>query len=302
MPKIAENPIILVDGSFYFYRAYYGLPSLTTSAGEPTGAIYGVLNMLRSILLKYQPSHIAVVFDTKGKTFRDEIFAKYKSHRPLMPVNLSVQAHPLHAMVKAVGIPVFITPGVEADDVIGTLAMQAGIIGDQVLISTGDKDMLQLVKENVILINTINNTILGPHEVCGKYGIPPELIADFLALKGDASDNIPGVPGVGQKTAKALLQGVGGLDVLYKNLDSIAKLNCRGAKTMAGKLEEHKELAYLSYKLATIKTNVALDISYANLNRSEPDLHMLQQLFKRYEFKRWLTELETGTWLTNKKG
>ncbi|MBP1133443.1 DNA polymerase-1 [Serratia sp. PL17] len=302
MAQIAENPLILVDGSSYLYRAYHAFPPLTNSAGEPTGAMYGVLNMLRSLLLQYQPSHVAVVFDAKGKTFRDELFAEYKSHRPPMPDDLRAQIEPLHKMVKAMGLPLLVTPGVEADDVIGTLAQQAEKAGHAVLISTGDKDMAQLVTPNVTLINTMNNTILGPQEVCDKYGIPPELIIDFLALMGDASDNIPGVPGVGEKTAQGLLQGLGGLDVLYANLDSIATLSFRGAKTMAAKLEQHKEMAYLSYKLATIKTDVELDLTCADLEVSSLDVDALQQLFKQYEFKRWLADVEAGIWLEGKKG
>ncbi|MCP1108247.1 DNA polymerase I [Serratia nevei] len=302
MAQIAENPLILVDGSSYLYRAYHAFPPLTNSAGEPTGAMYGVLNMLRSLLLQYQPSHVAVVFDAKGKTFRDELFAEYKSHRPPMPDDLRAQIEPLHSMVKAMGLPLLVTPGVEADDVIGTLALEAEKAGHAVLISTGDKDMAQLVTPNVTLINTMNNTILGPQEVCDKYGIPPALIIDFLALMGDSSDNIPGVPGVGEKTAQALLQGIGGLDALYGNLDSIATLSFRGAKTMAAKLEQNKDVAYLSYKLATIKTDVELDLTCAELTVSEPDVDALQQLFKQYEFKRWLADVEAGVWLENKKG
>ncbi|HIE1062681.1 TPA: DNA polymerase I [Serratia marcescens] len=302
MAQIAENPLILVDGSSYLYRAYHAFPPLTNSAGEPTGAMYGVLNMLRSLLLQYQPSHVAVVFDAKGKTFRDELFAEYKSHRPPMPDDLRAQIEPLHNMVKAMGLPLLVTPGVEADDVIGTLALEAEKAGHAVLISTGDKDMAQLVTPNVTLINTMNNTILGPQEVCDKYGIPPELIIDFLALMGDSSDNIPGVPGVGEKTAQALLQGIGGLDALYGNLENIATLSFRGAKTMAAKLEQNKEVAYLSYKLATIKTDVELDLTCADLTVSAPDVDTLQQLFKQYEFKRWLADVEAGVWLENKKG
>ncbi|CAI2508754.1 DNA polymerase I [Serratia ficaria] len=302
MAQIAENPLILVDGSSYLYRAYHAFPPLTNSAGEPTGAMYGVLNMLRSLLLQYQPSHVAVVFDAKGKTFRDELFAEYKSHRPPMPDDLRAQIEPLHKMVKAMGLPLLVTPGVEADDVIGTLALEAEKAGHAVLISTRDKDMAQLVTPNVTLINTMNNSILGPQEVCDKYGIPPALIIDYLALMGDASDNIPGVPGVGEKTAQALLQGVGGLDALYGNLDSIATLSFRGAKTMAAKLEQNKEVAYLSYQLATIKTDVELELSCADLEVSAPDADVLQQLFKQYEFKRWLADVEAGVWLENKKG
>lgn len=301
MAQIAENPLILVDGSSYLYRAYHAFPPLTNSAGEATGAMYGVLNMLRSLLLQYQPSHVAVVFDAKGKTFRDELFENYKAHRPPMPEDLREQIEPLHKMVKAMGLPLLAVSGVEADDVIGTLAVQAEKAGKSVLISTGDKDMAQLVTPSVTLINTMNNSILGPQEVCDKYGIPPELIIDFLALMGDASDNIPGVPGVGEKTAQALLQGLGGLDSLYANLDKIAGLSFRGAKTMAPKLEQHKDVAYLSYQLATIKTDVELDLSCDQLTVNELDVDELHRLFSRYEFKRWLSDVESGTWMQGKK-
>ncbi|MFJ5450511.1 DNA polymerase I [Pectobacterium carotovorum] len=301
MAQIAENPLILVDGSSYLYRAYHAFPPLTNSAGEATGAMYGVLNMLRSLLLQYQPSHVAVVFDAKGKTFRDELFENYKAHRPPMPEDLREQIEPLHKMVKAMGLPLLAVSGVEADDVIGTLAVQAEKAGKSVLISTGDKDMAQLVTPSVTLINTMNNSILGPQEVCDKYGIPPELIIDFLALMGDASDNIPGVPGVGEKTAQALLQGLGGLDSLYANLDKIAGLSFRGAKTMAPKLEQHKEVAYLSYQLATIKTDVELELSCDQLTVNELDVDELHSLFSRYEFKRWLSDVESGTWMQGKK-
>jgi len=302
MAQIAENPLILVDGSSYLYRAYHAFPPLTNSAGEPTGAMYGVLNMLRSLLLQYTPSHVAVVFDAKGKTFRDELFDQYKSHRPPMPDDLRAQIEPLHQMVKAMGLPLLVVSGVEADDVIGTLALEAEKAGHAVLISTGDKDMAQLVTPGVTLINTMNNAILGPDEVVEKYGVPPELIIDFLALMGDSSDNIPGVPGVGEKTAQALLQGIGGLDALYADLDKIATLSFRGAKTMGAKLGENKEVAYLSYQLATIKTDVELDITCGELTVAEPDATELQSLFARYEFKRWLADVEAGTWLSGKKG
>ncbi|WP_145586314.1 DNA polymerase I [Yersinia kristensenii] len=301
MAQIAENPLILVDGSSYLYRAYHAFPPLTNGSGEPTGAMYGVLNMLRSLLLQYRPSHVAVVFDAKGKTFRDELFAEYKSHRPPMPDDLRAQIEPLHQMVKAMGLPLLVVSGVEADDVIGTLAQEAEKAGHAVLISTGDKDMAQLVTPNITLINTMNNAILGPQEVCEKYGVPPELIIDFLALMGDSSDNIPGVPGVGEKTAQALLQGLGGLDALFSNLDKISSLTFRGAKTMSAKLEQNKDVAYLSYKLATIKTDVELDVTCDELKVTAPDDDQLYQLFSRYEFKRWLADVEAGKWLEGKK-
>ena len=301
MAQIAENPLILVDGSSYLYRAYHAFPPLTNSAGEPTGAMYGVLNMLKSLLTQYNPSHVAVVFDAKGKTFRDELFEHYKSHRPPMPDDLRAQTAPLHEMVKAMGLPLLAVSGVEADDVIGTLALQAEKEGRPVLISTGDKDMAQLVTPNITLINTMTNTILGPEEVEQKYGVPPALIIDFLAMMGDSSDNIPGVPGVGEKTAQALLQGLGGMRAIYDNLDKVAELSFRGAKTMAAKLEQNREVAFLSYQLATIKTDVELELTCSELTVAEPNVAALQELFGRYEFKRWLADLQDGKWLQGKK-
>ncbi|HDT1128587.1 TPA: DNA polymerase I [Morganella morganii subsp. morganii] len=300
MAQIADNPLILVDGSSYLYRAYHAFPPLTNSAGQPTGAMYGVLNMLRSLIMQYEPSHVAVVFDAKGKTFRDELFEAYKSHRPPMPDDLREQIAPLHDMVVAMGMPLLSVSGVEADDVIGTLAKQAAAEGRAVLISTGDKDMAQLVTPDITLINTMNNTILGPEEVETKYGVPPSLIIDYLALMGDSSDNIPGVPGVGEKTAQALLQGLGSLDDIYADLDKIAGLSFRGAKTLAPKMETNKEMAYLSYTLATIKTDVELDRTWDSLALTEPDLDKLHVLFTQYEFKRWISDLENGGWLAKK--
>ncbi len=300
MVQIAENPFILVDGSSYLYRAYHAFPPLTNSKGEPTGAMYGVLNMLRSLIIQYKPSHVAVVFDAKGKTFRDELYEEYKSNRPPMPDDLREQIEPLHEMVQAMGLPLLSITGVEADDVIGTLALKAASDGRNVLISTGDKDMAQLVTPNITLINTMTNVILGPDEVKEKYGVPPELIIDFLALMGDSSDNIPGVPGVGEKTALGLLQGLGSLEDIYQQLDKIATLSFRGAKTLGAKMVEHEKVAKLSYQLATIKTDVALDKTFDDLVVNEPNLDKLLEMFTRYEFKRWISDLQNGGWLAQR--
>lgn len=300
MVQIAENPFILVDGSSYLYRAYHAFPPLTNSQGEPTGAMYGVLNMLRSLIIQYKPSHVAVVFDAKGKTFRDELYEEYKSNRPPMPDDLREQIAPLHEMVQAMGLPLLSISGVEADDVIGTLALKAAADGRDVLISTGDKDMAQLVTPKITLINTMTNVILGPDEVKEKYGVPPELIIDFLALMGDSSDNIPGVPGVGEKTALGLLQGLGSLDDIYQQLDNIATLSFRGAKTLGAKMAEHEKVAKLSYKLATIKTDVELDKTFDDLVVNEPNLDQLLDMFTRYEFKRWISDLQNGGWLAQR--
>ena len=294
MPTIAPNPLVLVDGSSYLYRAFHAFPPLTNSAGEPTGAMYGVLNMLKSLILQVQPSHIAVVFDAKGKTFRDEMFEQYKSHRPPMPDDLRKQIQPLHDIIRALGIPLLVIEGVEADDVIGTLAVAASKANQKVLISTGDKDMAQLVDDNIMLINTMNNTLLDRDAVIEKYGIPPELIIDYLALMGDSADNIPGVAGVGEKTALGLLQGIGSMAEIYANLDKVAELPIRGAKKLGDKLLAEKEMADLSYRLATIKTDVALDITPEQLTLGASNNDQLTEYFGRYEFKRWLNEVMNG--------
>ena len=294
MPTIAPNPLVLVDGSSYLYRAFHAFPPLTNSAGEPTGAMYGVLNMLKSLISQVQPSHIAVVFDAKGKTFRDEMFEQYKSHRPPMPDDLRKQIQPLHDIIRALGIPLLVIEGVEADDVIGTLAVAASKANQKVLISTGDKDMAQLVDDNIMLINTMNNTLLDCEAVIEKYGIPPELIIDYLALMGDSADNIPGVAGVGEKTALGLLQGIGSMAEIYANLDKVAELPIRGAKKLGDKLLAEKEMADLSYRLATIKTDVALDITPEQLTLGASNNDQLTEYFGRYEFKRWLNEVMNG--------
>lgn len=289
-------PIILVDGSSYLYRAFFASQQadLRTQEGFPTGAVRVVTSMLRSLLKQYPQSPVTVVFDAKGKTFRDDLFADYKANRPSMPDDLRLQVEPIHRIVRAMGIEVLVEDGVEADDVIGTLAREATEQQRSVIISTGDKDMAQLVNEHVTLINTMNNTLLDVDGVKEKFGIPPELIIDLLALQGDKVDNIPGVPGVGEKTALALLQGIGGIAELYKNLDKIADLGFRGAKTMAQKLSSHQQEAILSYQLATIKTDVPLQITLENIPCPQPDTESLLILFKEYEFRSWVEELESG--------
>ncbi|CAH0532312.1 DNA polymerase I [Vibrio stylophorae] len=294
MATLPDQPLVLIDGSSYLYRAYHAAPNFTNGQGEPTGAVYGVVNMIRSLQKQVKTDKIAVIFDAKGKTFRDEIYADYKANRPPMPDDLRCQVEPLHRIIRAMGLPLLAIEGVEADDVIGTLATQASAQGQAVLISTGDKDMAQLVNEHVTLINTMTNVIMDPQGVVDKFEIGPELIIDYLALMGDKVDNIPGVPGVGEKTAKALLQGLGGLDSIYAQLDQIATLNFRGARTMAKKLEEHREGAYLSYLLATIKTDVALPLSLDELVLSPANNAELVELYQQQNFKRWLDELQNG--------
>ncbi len=288
-------PLVLVDGSSYLYRAFHALPPLHTAKGLPTGAVKGVLNMLRSLRRQYPDSPFAVVFDAKGPTFRDELFEHYKSHRPPMPDDLRVQIEPLHACVRALGLPLLCIEGVEADDVIGTLARSSAAAERPVLISTGDKDMAQLVDGHITLVNTMTNppTYLDRDGVIAKFGIGPELIIDYLALMGDKVDNIPGVPGVGEKTALGLLQGLGGgLDLIYASLDRVPALPIRGAKSLPAKLEEHREMAYLSYQLATIKTDVALDVHLDELHPAAPDHAALLPLYRELEFRSWLDEAQ----------
>lgn len=290
---MTKPPLVLVDGSSYLYRAFHAMPPLTNTKGLPTGAVKGVINMLRRMEKDYPKSPVAVIFDAKGKTFRDDIFAEYKAHRPPMPDELRDQIEPIHNIIKAMGVPLLVIEGVEADDVIGTLANQAIEQGLEVVVSTGDKDMAQLVNSHVTLVNTMTDTTLDPDGVQEKFGIPPELIIDFLALMGDKVDNIPGVPGVGEKTALALLQGLGGLQTIYDNLDKIKDLSFRGAKSMAKKLEDNRDNAFLSYELATIKTDVNLDIGLSDIQLPQPNNDELLALFKELEFKTWIAELES---------
>ena len=285
-----KTPVILVDGSSYLYRAFHALPPLTNSKGKPTGAVKGVINMMRRLQKDYPQSTLVVVFDAKGKTFRDDIYPEYKANRPSMPDDLRLQIEPIHQIIQAMGLPMLVIDGVEADDVIGTLALEATAAEQPVIISTGDKDIAQMVNEHITLVNTMTNTLMDREGVVEKFGIPPELIIDYLALLGDKSDNIPGVPGVGEKTALGLLQGIGGLDDIYGRLDEIATLDFRGAKNLAPKLEEHRELAYLSYTLATIKTDVPMPMPLTELHNSEADHAALLALFKEMEFKTWVDE------------
>ena len=290
---MSQAPLVLVDGSSYLYRAFHALPPLMTSAGLPTGAVKGVLNMLKSLRKQYPDSPFAVVFDAKGGTFRDAMFAEYKANRPSMPDELRVQVEPLHATVRALGLPLLCVEGVEADDVIGTLARQSAAGGRQVVISTGDKDMAQLVDPHITLVNTMTGSTLDIDGVKEKFGVGPELIIDYLALMGDKVDNIPGVPGVGEKTALGLLTGVGGgLDVLYARLDKVPELPIRGAKGLPAKLLEHKDMAYLSYQLATIKCDVELNVEIDALHPGEPDREALAELYRTLEFKSWLDDLQ----------
>ncbi|MFW0753590.1 DNA polymerase I [Pseudomonas sp. H11T01] len=288
---MSQAPLVLVDGSSYLYRAFHALPPLTTSKGLPTGAVKGVLNMLKSLRKQYPDSPFAVVFDAKGGTFRDDMYAEYKANRPSMPDDMRVQIEPLHASVIALGFPLLCVEGVEADDVIGTLARSSAAADRPVVISTGDKDMAQLVDGHITLVNTMTGSALDVAGVKEKFGVAPEQIIDYLALMGDSSDNIPGVPGIGPKTASGLLVGVnGGLVDLYAQLDIVPTLPIRGAKTLPAKLEEHKEMAFLSYQLATIKIDVPLDIGLDDLKMGPPDHDKLSELYTLLEFKSWFED------------
>ena len=288
------NRLILVDGSSYLFRAYHALPALTNSKGLNTGAAKGVIGMIRKLVADYAGDQVVVIFDAKGPTFRNDIYPEYKANRPPMPDELREQIQPIHDTIRAMGLPLICIGGVEADDVIGTLSVQAAGSGREVVISTGDKDMAQLVNDHVTLINTMNNTTMDHDGVVDKFGVPPTLIIDLLALMGDKVDNIPGVAGVGEKTATALLQHLGGIDAIYERLDAVADLPIRGAKSLAAKLEGARGDAELSYELATIKTDCDLELAEGDLDSSPLDDEALVELFRELEFKTWLEALLKG--------
>ena len=288
------NRLILVDGSSYLFRAYHALPALTNSKGLNTGAAKGVIGMIRKLVADYAGDQVVVIFDAKGPTFRNDIYPEYKANRPPMPDELREQIEPIHDTIRAMGLPLICIGGVEADDVIGTLSVQAASSGREVVISTGDKDMAQLVNDHVTLINTMNNTTMDHDGVVDKFGVPPTLIIDLLALMGDKVDNIPGVAGVGEKTATALLQHLGGIDAIYERLDAVADLPIRGAKSLAAKLEGARGDAELSYELATIKTDCDLELAEGDLDSSPLDDEALVELFRELEFKTWLEALLKG--------
>ncbi|MFM5511288.1 DNA polymerase I [Aeromonas rivipollensis] len=291
-----SNPLILVDGSSYLYRAFFASQQadLRTSTGLPSGAVRVMANMMRSLRKQYPDCHVAVVFDAKGKTFRDDIYPEYKATRASMPDDLRSQVAPIHQMIKAMGFPFLMVEGVEADDVIGTLARQATEKQLPVLISTGDKDMAQLVSDHVTLIDTMKDVKTDREGVIEKFGVPPELIIDYLALMGDKVDNIPGMAGVGEKTAQALLQGIGSIDQIAANLDKVAALGFRGAKTFADKFREQEDQVRLSYQLATIKTDVELEQSLEELLLGPIDKESLLAVYREYELRNLIKELESG--------
>ncbi|TQV65233.1 MAG: DNA polymerase I [Halothiobacillaceae bacterium] len=280
MPQ-SHAELVLVDGSSYLFRAFHALPPLTTRDGTPTGALHGVLAMIQKLVLEERPSHVAVVFDAPGRTFRDELYPEYKAHRPPMPDELRVQIAPLHQAIRAMGLPLLIVEGVEADDVIATLTRQAHEHGLPVLISTGDKDMAQLSSPGVTLIDTMKNTRMAPAGVEAKFGVPPGRIIDYLALVGDTSDNVPGVKGCGPKTAVKWLAEYGSLDGVMA-----------AAPAMKGKAGENLRAALvhlpLSRELVTVKADVELPLNMEDLKPAEPDLPALIALAERYELQRHL--------------
>jgi DNA polymerase-1 len=280
-------PVVLVDGSSYLFRAYHALPPLTTSKNHPTGAIKGVISMIRRLEQDFPGSKMVVVFDAKGKTFRHDLYEEYKANRPPMPEDLACQIEPIHEIVKAMGLPLLTVTGVEADDVIGTLANEATSKGIDVVVSTGDKDMAQLVSDHVTLINTMTETRMDREGVVEKFGVTPEQIVDYLALVGDKVDNIPGVNKCGPKTAVKWLQS-------YENLDNVIE----HADEIKGKIGEYlreaTETLPLSRELATIRTDVELDFGLEDLKLREQDDEQLLELFKEYEFRTWIAELEQG--------
>ena len=282
-----DYQLVLIDGSSYLFRAYHALPQLVSSKGQPTGAIKGVISMIRKLMSDYPDSQIAVVFDAKGKSFRNKIYPEYKAHRPPMPDELRSQIAPIQEIIRLMGLPLLIVDDVEADDVIGTLAHQATTQKMDVLISTGDKDMAQLVTPHVTLINTMTDTFMDRSGVVEKFGVKPEQIIDYLALVGDTSDNIPGVPKCGPKTAVKWLAEFDTLDGVVENADTI--------KGKVGEnLRASLELLPVSYKLATIKTDVDLDNTVDELELAAPDNGGLLQIYTELEFKPWVMELGTG--------
>jgi len=280
-----NKTFVLVDGSYYMFRAYHGMPELANAKGEPTGAIFGVINMLRKLFNEYHPDYLAVVFDAKGKTFRNDLYKEYKAHRPPMPDDLACQIVPIHDIIRALGLPLLIIDNVEADDVIGTLATQASEQGLKTYISSGDKDLAQLVNDHIRLVNTMNNTVLDREGVIEKYGVPPWAIVDYLALMGDSVDNVPGIPKVGPKTAVKWL-------VKYESLEEIV----RHADEIKGKVGEslraNLDQLYLSKELVTLKLDVDLEFKPHELIQTNPDKEALRDAYSNWQFRSWLSELD----------
>src|SRR3990167_4159949 len=287
-----SKPLVLVDGSSYFFRAFHALPPLITSRGQPTGAIYGVANMIKRLIKDYEPEQIVTVFDAKEKTFRDEIYPEYKAHRPPTPKDLSSQFEPLMEVLSALGLPILTIPGVEADDVIGTISNLAKNAEKYVIISTGDKDMAQLVNSHISLINTMSNTTMDEHGVFEKFGVKPNQIIDYLTLVGDASDNIPGVTKCGPKTAVKWLTEYATLENLIANADKIPGKIGENLRTDIPKLA-------LSKQLVTIKTDVQLPLGLDDFHLKKINQEKLLELAHEFEFQSWVKDLTKTTTATN---
>ncbi len=288
---MTKHRLLLIDGSSYLYRAFHAMPDLRNGAGDPTGAIYGMVNMMRRARSEIQADHIACIFDAKGKTFRDEMYSEYKAHRSPMPEDLVKQIEPIHALVKALGWPVLVVSGVEADDVIGTLACQASQAGWETIISTGDKDLAQLVNSSVSLINTMTDERLDIDGVIAKFGVPPERIVDYLSIIGDTVDNVPGVPKAGPKTANKWLAEFGDLDNLMANADQVKGVVGENLRAALNWLPQARQLI-------TVKTDCDLSShvpSLDELHAKPEDSQLLRELFERYAFKTWLREVEQGS-------
>ncbi len=282
---MAANSLLLVDGSYYLFRAYHGMPDLTNADGEPTGAIYGVINMLRKIQREFIPDYFAVVFDAKGKNYRHQLFPEYKANRPPMADDLRCQIEPIHNIIRAMGIPLLIIDDVEADDVIGTLAKQAEAEGLDTTISSGDKDLAQLVNENIRLLNTMSDVTLDPEGVLAKFGVPPDRIVDYLTLVGDSVDNVPGVPKVGAKTAAKWLNQYGSLEQIVEHAEEI------GGK-VGESLRDNLDQIPLSKELVTLKLDVELELAPSDLLCDEPNEEVLKQEISRWQIRNWLAEPE----------
>ncbi|QJC30115.1 flap endonuclease [Enterobacteriaceae endosymbiont of Plateumaris sericea] len=288
-----KKKIILIDGSFYLYRAYYALPNLINTEGFPTGAIYGFINMINKIIKNNLNNYIIIIFDSKGQSFRKKIFNNYKAKRIKMPNNLIIQIKPLYKIIQSMGYHVISIKNIEADDIIGTIAIKAVKNNYFVSIFSSDKDIAQLVSNNINLINPINNSILGPNEIYDKYGVMPNMISDLLALQGDPIDNIPGVKGIGKKISIYLINNLGNLKYIYNNLKYVNKLNIKKIKYIKKCLLNNKKLAFLSHKLTKIKTNININLDFNNLHLyCKPDKKTLLNLIKKYEFKKLINNFE----------
>lgn len=287
-----NNPILLIDGTFFLYRSYYGIPKSKNSFNTSTNAIYGFLKTIKKLLIQYNSKKIVIIFDSKGKTFRNKLFKKYKANRRIMPEDLINQIKPLYKIIKFLGLYILHIKGFEADDIIGTVAKKINKTNNSVLIATGDKDMLQLVTSKVKIINIKSNNIIDTKEIKDKYGFNPKLIIDFIALMGDRCDNIPGIFGIGKKTAQLLIKEIGSLNQIYNNLDKIHALKIRGYKSITEKLIKNKELAFISYKLATINTDIKINFIIENITINKPNEKELLKIFKKYKFTSWITCLK----------